>query len=203
LRQFLQSGNLWLISAAQFGTNFGWTFLVVYLPRYLDDAHKVPVLERGVMATVPVLVGMAGMLAGGWLTDRLARLVGLRWGRCLPLTASRFVAMAAYLACPLIPSAWGVTAAMAVVALATDLGTPAVWAYKQDVGGRYVGSILGWGNMWGNFGMALAPLVLNWLIEHTGWPTMFLACAAAFLFAGVTALGVDATVPIAPPDEED
>jgi nitrate/nitrite transporter NarK len=198
LRAILRSRSLWLISAAQFGTNIGWVFLLTWLPRYLADVHHVPVVERGWMAGLPLLVGMSGQLGGGWLTDRLTRAVGLRWGRCLPMALSRFVAMAAFALCPLLRLPWLVTAALAVVALATDLGTPATWAYCQDVGGRQVGAVLGWGNMWGNLGAALSPLLLNFVIGRWGWDAMFLACAAAFLFSGVTALGVDATAAVFP-----
>jgi MFS family permease len=85
-----------------------------------------------------------------------------------------------------------------MVALATDLGTPSVWAYSQDVGGRHIGAVLGWGNMWGSLGAALSPLVLNAVVLHWGWPAVFLTCAAAFLLAGISALGVDATMSVFP-----
>ena len=39
-----------------------------------------------------------------------------------------------------------------IVAFGTDFGGPSIWAFTQDVGGRHVGSVLGWGNMWGNLG---------------------------------------------------
>jgi MFS transporter, ACS family, glucarate transporter len=201
LGPIVRSRSLWLCSAAQFGTNLGWTFLLTWLPRYLEQVHRVPIVERGWMAGLPILVGMGGQLAGGWLTDRLTRSLGLRLSRVLPMGLSRFVAMAAFLLCPLLGSPWAVTAALAVVALATDLGTPSVWAYSQDVGGRHVGSVLGWGNMWGNLGSALSPLLLSAVVAAWGWPALFVTCAAAFLFAGVTALGVDATEPVFPPEK--
>jgi sugar phosphate permease len=194
----LRNRSLWLCSAAQAGTNFGWIFLLTWLPRYLVEVHQVPVLERGWMASVPLIVGMCGQLAGGWITDALTASLGRRWGRCLPMALSRFVAMAAFLLCLVLASPWQVTAALAMVALATDLGTPSVWAYSQDVGGRHIGAVLGWGNMWGSLGAALSPLVLNAVVLHWGWPAVFLTCAAAFLLAGITALGVDATMPVFP-----
>jgi nitrate/nitrite transporter NarK len=195
----LLSRSLWLSSISQFGTNFGWLFLISWLPRYLSEVHRVPVELRGELASVPLFVGWFGMLGGGWLTDWLTRRVGLRWGRRLPMALTRFVAMAAFLVCLLPVSHWTATAALAVVALATDLGTASVWAFKQDVGGRHVGSILGWGNMWGNLGAALSPVVLNWIIgQQQNWDAAFVACAAAFLLSGVAAMGVDATVPVVP-----
>jgi hypothetical protein len=72
----------------------------------------------------------------------------------------------------------------------------------QDVGGRYVGSVLGWGNMWGAVGAAVSPLVLEALIYRAGlgWDVAFLTCAGAFLLSGLAALGVDARVPVIPRD---
>ena len=94
------------------------------------------------------------------------------------------------------------TAAFAVVAFATDFGNPAVWAFNQDVGGRYVGSVLGWGNMWGNLGAALSPPLLNWVVGAGEWQLAFLTCAGAFLLSGICALGIRADLPIAPPEEK-
>jgi len=194
LGAILCNRSLWLSSLSQFMTNFGWIFLGTWLPRYLAEVHRVPVVARGWMTGVPMAVGMFGMLAGGVVTDRLTRRLGLRWGRCLPMSLTRFVAMAAFVSCVFVPSPWLAVAALAVVAVAVDLGTSAVWAYMQDVGGRYVGSVLGWGNMWGAVGAAVSPLVLRAAIDRPdlGWNAAFLICAAAFLISGVAALGVDA-----------
>jgi ACS family glucarate transporter-like MFS transporter len=194
--------SLWMSSICQFGTNFGWIFLMSWLPRYLDEVHHVPIGERSWLSSVPLFVGIVGMLLGGWLTDRLTRRLGLRWGRCLPLSLSRFVAMAAFVCAAVLDSTWGsawaATLAFMVVALATDLGTPAIWAYNQDVGGRYVGSVLGWGNMWGNIGAALSAKILPDVRDKYGWSVMFLVFAAAFLISGVSALGIDASSQIVP-----
>jgi len=196
----IRSRNLWLSSISQFGTNFGWAFLITWLPRYLKDVHDVPDVERGWLAGLPMLVGMSGMVAGGWLTDRLTGALGLRWGRRLPMALTRFLAVAGYIACLFADSPGTATAAFCVIAVATDLGTASVWAFNQDIGGKHVGSVLGWGNMWGSVGVACSSVVLNWLIERSGfgWDAAFVACALAFLLSGVMAFGVDATVPIEP-----
>ncbi len=199
LRELVRNGPMWLMCLSQMGTNVGWVFLVTWLPRYLDEVHKVPIEERGVLASIPLMVGWAGMLTGGWATDRLTRAVGPRWGRALPLALSRFLAVQAYLIlCLFDLGPYAATAALAVVAFATDFGSPAVWAFNLDVGGRYIGSVLGWGNMWGNLGAALSPPLLNWVLESYTWDAAFLTCAVAFLISGLCALGIDASRPIAP-----
>lgn len=192
----LRSRGLWLSSISQFMTNFGWVFLLTWLPRYLAEVHEVPPVEIGWMTGLPILVGLAGMLAGGWLTDVLTRRLGVRWGRCLPMALTRFVAALAFATCTIWNAPWPVTAALCLMAVATDLGTPATWAFLQDVGGRHVGAVLGWTNMWGNIGAALSPLVLNRVVELGGWNACFATCAAAFVVAGIVSLGIDATVPV-------
>lgn len=198
LGKILTSRSLWLLSISQFGTNIGWAFLVTWLPRYLFEVHQVPFEQRGWMASVPLWVGWFGMLGGGFATDRLASRLGIRWGRALPMGLSRAVAAAAFLGMLWHPSAWTATILFAVVAFATDFGAGSVWAFNQDVGGRYTASVLGWGNMWGNIGAAVSPLLLNDLVAQTSnWDGAFLACAIAFIISGLCGICVDARRSIA------
>jgi nitrate/nitrite transporter NarK len=188
------SPSLWLLSIAQFGTNIGWVFLVTWLPRYLFEVQHASFEDRGIMASVPNMVGWIGMIFGGWWTDRLTIRLGRRFGRAFPMSVSRFVAMTAFLLVMFEPSPWVATGLFAMVAFGTDLGSPSVWAYNQDVGGRYVASVLGWGNMWGNLGAAVSPVLLEEIVRLSGgsWNAAFLTCAAAFLIAGVCAAFVNA-----------
>jgi sugar phosphate permease len=201
LGAILQNRSLWFSSLSQFGTNFGWVFIVLLLPRYLMEVHRVPIQERGWMASLPISIGMIGMLLGGWLTDRLTRSLGLRWGRRLPMASTRFTAMLGFVGCILLDAPWPVTFSLCVVAVSTDLGTASIWAFMQDIGGRFVGSALGFGNMWGNVGAAVSPLALGLVIQHLGWDAAFAACAAAFGLSGLAALGVDATETLSIPND--
>ncbi|HEX4129493.1 MAG TPA: MFS transporter [Pirellulales bacterium] len=196
---FLRDASLWSMSIAQFGTNVGWAFLVTWLPDYLEQAHQVPTDERGVMSSLPLLAGMVGGLIGGWLTDRATARWGVRWGRSLPMALSRFGAAAAFVACLWIDDPWLATAAFVVVSFMTDLGIGATWTFAQDVGGRNVGAVLGWGNMWGNLGAALSPVLLESVLgeDRTDWSRPFVVCAAAFAVAGVASLGFRADRPLA------
>jgi nitrate/nitrite transporter NarK len=97
-------------------------------------------------------------------------------------------------------TAWGVVAALTVMAFLVDLGIPSIWAFAQDVGGRHVGTALGWGNMWGNFGAAASPVALQLLRERFGWDTAFGVCAACFVGGAACALKLNALIPVTPPD---
>ncbi|MBW3597517.1 MAG: MFS transporter, partial [Planctomycetes bacterium] len=199
LGRIVASRSLWLSCISQWCTNVGWIFLVAWLPTYLERVHQTPVESRAWLAAIPLTVGWLGMLGGGWLTDRLVSRVGLRWGRALPMSLTRFLAMSAYLMCLFDLPVWAAVAAFSVVAFATDLGTASTWAFCQDVGGRHVGSVLGWGNMWGNLGAFVTPPLLIWIVgDSYDWNRAFLTCAAAFFVAGVAAIGINATIPVAP-----
>ncbi len=199
-REILRSLSLWLSSISQFATNVAWLFFVTSLPRYLMEVHHVPILERSWMVSIPAMAGIVGMFLGGKLTDFLSRMIGLRWGRALPMGLSRFFAAGAYLACLWVDSPWMATIAFSLGFFFVDLGVSAIWAFMQDVGGKNVGAVLGWGNMWGNFGAAIAPHLYDHVLgpkpEIAEWNTMFVVCAAMFVVAGVAALGINATVPI-------
>ncbi|MEZ6114594.1 MAG: MFS transporter [Pirellulaceae bacterium] len=200
--RLVTSRSIWLVCLQQWFTNIGWVFLVTWLPRYLRQEHEVSVAWLRGLTTIPLLCGWVGMLYGGRLTDWLVNRLGLRWGRALPMSLSRFLAMAAYLCCLFDLPLSMVLVAFSVVAFATDLGTGSVWAYNQDVGGRHVGSILGWGNMWGNLGAAVAPpLMIAVIGPEYDWTVAFAVCALSFFLSGVVALGVDATKPIVAADE--
>jgi hypothetical protein len=73
--------------------------------------------------------------------------------------------------------------------------------------------------MWGNLGAAVTPPMFIWIVTKSAtwdlpaalvwivgqgpnqnWNLAFLTSACAFAVAGVAALGIDATIPIAPED---
>jgi len=208
----LTSLSLWGNSLTQFFTNIGWLFVVTWLPRYLGQVHQVPLKEQALMTAIPTIAGIVGMLGGGYWTDVAARRFGLKWGRRLPIMATRFLAAAGYGMCLMLglmflPNAdsrwlpWMIVAGLSIATFSCDLGVPAMWAYSQDVGGKYTASVMGWANMHGNFGAALAPLLYNAILGETPslgeWNRLFAFCTGVFVLSGFTALVIDGTKPIA------
>jgi ACS family glucarate transporter-like MFS transporter len=202
----LVSPSMFLMGVGQFTTNVGWAFLVMKLPDYLDKVQKVSDLDRGPILMFVILVGLSGLLFGGWLTDLTTRKLGVRWGRAVPMAGSKFLALLGFVICLCTDSLPILTAGFALVAFATDLGIASTWAFAQDVGGRHVGSILGYGNMWGNLGAAVHPLLVTWAVttwdpSSDNWHAVFIVCGAAFLVSGLASLGINATIPIVKADK--
>ncbi|MFM7864834.1 MAG: MFS transporter [Planctomycetaceae bacterium] len=193
---------MWMNCAVQFSANLGWGFLVTKLPQFLEETFGSSQQQQGWMQSLPLAAGIIGLFLGGLFTDSLTRTFGPRWGRSLAMSGSRLFVVVSLAAVPFAGSAWTATLLLAVVGLATDLGTPAVWAFGQDVGGRFTGSAVGWANMWGNFGVAVSPAFFGWIVgtsnAASGWNRAFMACAAVNLIAAVAALGVNAAKPLVP-----
>ncbi len=195
LQAVCRNRSVWLSCVTQASVNVGWAFLVTWLPTYLSDVRHVEAVEGGRMVTIVLACGMLGMLAGGPLCDWTTGRLGPRWGRVVPVIAGCVLAGSAYLGCLVATSAWGVVACCAIVSFASDLGVPAIWAFTQDVGGRSVGTVAGWANMWGNFGASAAAKLLPWVLTtldaNQDWREVFIVCAAAYAVAIVAVLGMD------------
>lgn len=214
-RFLLTNPSLWGNSVMQFMTNIGWLFLGTTLPRYLDEVHHVPVIQRSFLASVPLFAGWLGIVFGGPWTDRWTAWKGRKWGRRGPIACSRFLAVFGYLLVLAViwevfgpreslTAIWVAVAGLSVVAIATDLGVPATWAFAQDVGGKHTSSVLGWANMWGNIGAAVFSLFSEMILGKTPgltqWTLLCVGCAAAFVISGFGACLMDASRPL---DERD
>jgi len=211
VKALLTNVSLWGNSLMQVFTNIGWVFVVTWLPRYLDKIHGIPLAGQAVMTAIPTAAGIIGMYLGGRWTDGITAAAGRKWGRRIPILVTRFTAALGYAIClglslsfaPGTTGAWlpwGYVAALSLMAFSVDMGNPAVWGYAQDVGGRATGVILGWANMWGNLGAAVAPPLYNLVLGETpavgNWNLLFGLCLLAFLASGVCALVMDSERPL-------
>jgi len=196
----MSSGNLWLANSVQFFTNIGWAFLILSLPDYLREVIGLSERDSGMVSTVALTIGILSLPLGGLCTDWICRRHGRRMGRMLPMALSKFVAAALYLLALQLKSPVALAVVFGLVAFWADLGLPAMWTTMQDISGKHQAQLFGWGNMWGNLGAAIMPLLFNKVLvvydhnqdRHEGvW-----LCAAAFVLAGLCALAVDATKPV-------
>jgi sugar phosphate permease len=194
-RELLQHRGLWFLSLGAVGMNFGWGFLITWLPRYLREVRGLDEIHADLYASVVLVFGMVGMLFGGWWCDSLTRWFGASWGRRLSFLVGCGVAATAYVVCPTLGSPLAVAVACALVACAGDSIVPAVWAICQDIGGDQAAVALGWSNMWGNLGVPVVaqiiPFMLTTQVHYSNWREIFWMCAGGFLLLGVCSLFLD------------
>jgi sugar phosphate permease len=201
-QSILTDRSLWASSIVQFGTNFGWIILGNQLALYLFEVHQIPEgTERSTMASLPFFLALPTLIVGGWWTDWMTKNYGPRMGRAFPIVTTRFVTAAAFAVCPFLDGAWPVVIVLCVMSVVHDMGLPAIWGYNLDVGKRNVGVVLGWGNMWGNLGAFVSPLVLiplagMFATRKAGYDAIFLTCAGVFVVIGFASFFIDASKPI-------
>ena len=122
----------------------------------------------------------------------------------LPMSVTKFAAAACYPLALWTDSPVGMAIAFGLVAFFADIGLPAMWTTMQDISGKHQAQLFGWGNMWGNIGAGLMPLLFTatlkaWDVNHDYQEGVWL-CAAAFVLAGLFALGVNAETPVVKED---
>lgn len=200
----LKSPEIWLMCLAGFTVNIGWVFLVSWLPQYLIETYGDYVTQHigekqvvaGVMTAMTGLGGMCGGLLGGTATDFLVRAYGRKWGRRLPGVCGGLLVLGLYLSAALAGNIWLFLTIMIAISFTIDFSLGATWASYQDIGGRHVASVLGVGNMVGNFGAAIFTWLIGLLAEHDQWRTVFLISGGAMiLYAGCWSL-IDVTRPV-------
>ena len=72
----------------------------------------------------------------------------------------------------------------------------ASWAACIDIGGKFVGSVSGWMNFWGNVGGIAAPTVTAWIATTYGWQEAILATAGSAVIGIIAWLAVKPDVPL-------
>jgi len=189
--------GLWLLNTASLGLNFGWAFLITWLPTYLQEVRGLDQISASRYVSFALASSLGGVLFGGWWCDFLTRRYGQKWGRRLPFLTGGTLSAAAYLICPFLPSAFAVAVACAIVAFATDSVLPAIWTLAQDIGQTHVASTMAWSNMWGNFGASaiakVIPLVIASSWHMQAWQEIFYLCAAGFVMVAITGSSIDST----------
>jgi MFS family permease len=198
----ISSGNLWFMNAYQFLTNIGWAFLILTLSDYLKDVIKLDAATASLITSVALFIGIVALPIGGILTDVFAKRFGLRMGRTLLLSSTRFMAAGCYLLALGVAREhyWLMAVCFGAVAFTADLALPATWATMQDISGKHQAQLFGWANMWGNFGAALQPILFAWVLKsfdvNFDYSEGILLCAGAFGVAGFFALGINAQKPV-------
>jgi len=203
--EMLSSSSMWCMGLMQFGTNVGWAFIITTMPTYLTKVKQADAVAGGGMTSMIWALGVVGLLLGGRATDVLTRHIGLRWGRMSMVILSRLIAAGLYGFVFFAEDAWQASIAMAAVVFVCDIGVPATWSFAQDVGGKSVGAVLGWGNMFGNLGAAAATQLYAWADRSMGSTdmsgTLFVAMAG-FIVSGLAAFGIDSAKPLVPETDE-
>lgn len=191
--RLLSSSQLRIIFVMYFLQAFGSWFYFGWFPVYLMKGAGFSEKEMGIYTALPFLMGAAGNLVGGFLSDAMVVRVGLKTGRrimgCCGLLGEAVLLAAMsmtrdHLSIVLLSSAgFGVA----------DLMLPTAWAVCLDIGGRRAGVVSGVMNTAGQLGGFVCSVVFGYMVEATNnyqqpvWMIAGMVLAAAALFTRIDA----------------
>jgi ACS family glucarate transporter-like MFS transporter len=198
-RTLLLSSTIWFLLLMYFCSNAGFSFFASWITPYIEGDLHLKGMQLALAAGSPLFFGGIACFLGGFLTDRMVRTMGRRWGRTL-------VGAIGYgLAATLMLVAFRVTTHHAALALASiclasfvkDLGLAATWAITIDIGHRYSGTVSGLMNSFGNMSQVVTvPVVAQLAIwagtrGHPNWQISLYYYAGMFFISGVCFLFID------------
>ena len=179
-------------SIGQFGGNSTQVFFVTWFPTYLVTARGMTFLRAGFMTSLPFIGASAGVLIGGWLSDRILKRTGsANLSRKLPIVGGMFLAAAIVIA-NYIPAGrnWLVVLVMSIAFFGqgmTNLG----WTVISDVAPkRLIGLTSGIFNFSANLAGIVTPIVIGVAYEMTHSFVGPLAYIAAVALVGAFAYSV-------------
>jgi ACS family glucarate transporter-like MFS transporter len=189
----LSRPQLWLIFAMYFFQAFGSWFYFGWFPVYLMKGAGFSEKEMGLFTALPFLMGAAGNLAGGFLSDAMVLRLGLKTGRrimgCTGLLGEAV----------LLTSMTFTRDHTAIVVLSSvgfgiaDLMLPTAWAVCLDIGGQRAGVVTGVMNTAGQLGGFVCSVLFGYMVQATGnyqqpvWIVATMVLIAAVLFSRIDA----------------
>ncbi len=195
--KLLGNSQIWTLSAMYFCYAYSIGIFLTWFPTYLKEAHEFNLTKMGLYASLPLLAGVVGDIAGGWISDRMAHRSGnLTMSRRLVamtgfLIAAVTIPLAVLSADPMTSVAWF---GLAVFGLELTVGVS--WAVTLDIGGNYAGSVSAVMNTCGNIGGAIASFATGYIVTYAGWNPAFFVLAVLCFAAALLFLRIDASKPL-------
>jgi sugar phosphate permease len=186
-RRILRSPDLWFLSCMYFC--YGWVLwmYLTWYPTYLVEARGYTMVKMSIGASLPLLAATATNITGGWISDLLARRLGLRRGRLFVSVAGFSIAGIGLIPGVLAESPAISMACLTVALAGLELTVPVSWALSVDIGGEFSGSVSSVMNTLGAVGGALSGICIGYLATNFGWNWPFLTasvmCGCAALLA--------------------
>ena len=184
--QILRRRELWGASLGHFASNYGYYFIVSWLPFYLIKSRGFSMGSMVAIASWAYLLNALSALTMGWLADRW-----IRAGRSPTLVykgimaANHIAGIACMIGMVMLPAA-GSIAALFVFEIVSGCSYPGLFAIPQILAGpRASARWVGVQNAAGNVAGLIAPAITGVLVDQTG-----LFDVAFALAAGVNVLGL-------------
>ena len=196
-KDFLGSTQFWAIGIQYFITDYIMYVFLAWLPLYLMEAQNFSMTSMGIAASFPWAALCAVTLFSGFMSDKLVAAGVSKHNARTLFGIGGLIAccIALYLgAVATVP--WKNVLWLTISLGALGFTFNASWAACIDIGGKFVGSVSGWMNFWGNLGGIAAPTATAWIATNYGWQEAILATAATGVIGIIAWIAVKPDIPL-------
>jgi nitrate/nitrite transporter NarK len=178
---------------------WGSWFYFSWLHTWLVKGRGFTEAEMGIFSALPFLLGAAGNLAGGFVSDAAVRRFGLRYGRVIVGSTCLTIG-----ACLLVATALTRDRGMAVALLSIgfgvlDLMLPSAWAICLDISGPHAGAVSGAMNTAGQLGGFMCTVLFGYIVgEYNDYDLPLFVIAGMVAFSAFLFTRIDASRPLFP-----
>ena len=191
-RGLLHNRSLILLTLSYAAVGYFQYLFFYWMSYYFQSILSLPGGASRSYAAIPTLAMAVGMPLGGWVSDRVERVLGPRRGRrVVPMVG--MTAGAVFLVLGVVAQGPGWVVAWFALAMgAVGAAEGPFWATAIALGGKRGGSSGALFNTGGNAGGMLAPILTPWVGQRLGW-TWAIGLGGLICLMGVALwLGIDA-----------
>lgn len=184
--------NTWFMILGAFGIFYTvWVYLT-WLPSYLQKALGFSLSQMGWIAMLPFLCGIAGVLFGGWLSNRLVkRGVNTVMARKIPIVGGAVLAAAAVLPAAYVTNVPLVITLLSIGYFGAQVPIGCLWTLAADVApANHVASLGAIQNFGGFIGAAVAPIVTGAILAATNQYNLVFVVGGVLLLVGALSYGL-------------
>lgn len=120
-------------------------------------------------ASLPYILGMAGCLSGGWLSDKACAKWGKKWGRRIVPIIGQLVAGVCIIVAANITNNVTAIVLLGIGMAFMDVTAPVAWAVAMDLGGEKSGTVSGAMNSAGLLGAYCMTTLFGYLANAYGY----------------------------------
>jgi ACS family glucarate transporter-like MFS transporter len=190
--KLLRDGNFVRLLMMYHTYCWGAYFFLTWFPTYLQLGRGLTEDQMKIAASLPAWASLAGLITGGYVSDRLARKHSLRLARCA-VGATGLIVAGICLGIATITA--DITIALCLLTLgsgAMGLMIPVSWSICVDIAREHVGAVSGAMNTAGQVGSLISSVAFGYLVEWTGsYDRALMPLAAALVVSGVLFASID------------
>ncbi len=200
IRKIISKWSLWSMGIGHFCGNFGFYFLLAFLPLYLVEQRGLTIIQMTVLATLGYAVqAVAAILLGigsdRWTQSGRSEAAIRRW----MMIVGQFVFALCIAGIFIAHNVFAIAILLSIAGVCTGAGSLNIYAVAQMFAGRRAsGTWVGIQNAIGNCSGIVGPVIAGIMIDRAGYGGAFMLTAGVTAFGGFWwAFGIPRIEPIA------